>query len=466
MAVEVTQRTDAPYSAVCYIEVTFPNGARSRGSGVVVGPNDVLTALHVVFSQADGGWATSFLIQPGADTQPTSTPLGTFIDVGTTSGRVPNWDADGDGLLFAEESQFDLALLGLRSRIGDTTGWLPVAPERAFFTAELLGYPARGTGLMREMYPARPESSTGTLAVAVGLGAGASGGPALQYIDAEPHVAGLLSSGDEALTTSRYAALFGPGNLAWLQDNALANDHLIAGQISLRLQGDHTANTLTGNSANNIILAGAGRDRISGAGGNDVVDGGPGVDTLALRGPRAEYQLTPAGAFSGNAAGLPSSFEISHRLIDSTSNRDGTLDLSAVERLVFTDSGVALDVRSEAGDAVALVGTTLGTAAMRNPVAAGVALAWLDRGNSLESLAQLALVEALGPNAPPQAVLGLLFRHFTGQSADAATLALLEPLLTSGRYTPATLAIAVSQVPEHPARLALMGVSNIEYSVF
>ena len=46
---EITQRTEAPYRAICYIECTWVDGSRTSASGVVVGVNDVLTAMHVAY---------------------------------------------------------------------------------------------------------------------------------------------------------------------------------------------------------------------------------------------------------------------------------------------------------------------------------------------------------------------------------------------------------------------------------
>ena len=46
--VNVPQSGAYPYSAIVSISVTFPDGTGSNGSGVMVGPNDVLTAAHVI----------------------------------------------------------------------------------------------------------------------------------------------------------------------------------------------------------------------------------------------------------------------------------------------------------------------------------------------------------------------------------------------------------------------------------
>lgn len=466
MAIEITNRAPAPYSAVCYLEVTFPNGVRVRGSGVVVGPNDVLTALHVVFSQTNGGLALAVRIVPGGDTLPQTSPLGEFTDVQRFASRVSNWDSNGDGLLFAEESQGDLALLGLSTRIGDVTGWLPLDAQRSSFSAQLLGYPSRGTGLMSATSFAQPDANTSNLIVGLGLGEGASGGPIVHTIDGEAHVAGTLSSGDGGLTTSRYAALFGNANLPWLQAAIAANDDLITARTTLRLQGGSDNDTLAGNPANDVLFGGGGRDCITGSGGSDLIDGGTGVDTVWLRGPRGDYGLSETTGAINPPAGLSAQAAFTLRLTDTAPGRDGTLDLSRVERLQFSDLAMALDVRGEAGDAVSIVGAVLGLDAARSPYFRGIALAWLDRGNSLQSLAQLGLDVVLGPAASTDAVLGLLYQNYAGQPADAITLAALRPLLDAATYTPASLTVAVSQLQQHPVRAELAGLQAIDYAVF
>ena len=464
MAIEITDRSTAPYAAVCYLEVTFPNGVRSRGSGVVVGPNDVLTALHVVFSTPDGGWATSVRIQPGADTLPQSAPLGTFTDVAAFARRVPDWDTNKDGLLFADESQYDLALLGLRSRIGDVSGWLPVDAERTSFSAQVLGYPSRGTGLMAGTSTAQPDGSAAVFSVGLGLGAGASGGPILRTIDGDARVAGVLSSGDNALTTSRYAGLFGPGNLSWLDTELLANDDLIAGQTAVRIMGSLNDDTLSGNTADNIILGGSGRDRIAASGGRDLVDGGTGVDTLVLRGAFSQYQANAVGAFRSDAAGLPAELRVDYRLTDLSANRDGTLDLSRIERVEFSDIAFALDVQGEAGDACALLGVTLGPAAAQDPQLVGIALRLLASGATFEQAAGQALTAALGAGASNEQVVALLYRNLFGREADNATVAAFASLIQSGAYTPQSLTLAAAELAENPVRIALNGQLAVAYT--
>ena len=47
--VEIEAQAQYPWRTIVFIESTFPNGQVVTGSGVIVGPNDVLTAAHVVY---------------------------------------------------------------------------------------------------------------------------------------------------------------------------------------------------------------------------------------------------------------------------------------------------------------------------------------------------------------------------------------------------------------------------------
>lgn len=67
MATEVLNTRAAPYSAIVSIRSTFADGTVSIGTGSLVGKNDVLTATHVVYQPAHGGYATSVQVFPGAD---------------------------------------------------------------------------------------------------------------------------------------------------------------------------------------------------------------------------------------------------------------------------------------------------------------------------------------------------------------------------------------------------------------
>ena len=56
--------TGSPDSAICRLEVTFPNGTTGSGTGVMVDSFHALTAGHCVYDAAYGGWATSIKVIP------------------------------------------------------------------------------------------------------------------------------------------------------------------------------------------------------------------------------------------------------------------------------------------------------------------------------------------------------------------------------------------------------------------
>jgi V8-like Glu-specific endopeptidase len=330
---EVTSRTTAPYTSVVYITANWSDGSATRASGVVVGINDVLTAGHVVYDATRGGYATKLTITPAADTSPFSAPFGSYTDVGVINSRVPNWDSNGDGLLTAAESQYDMALIGLKSPIGLTTGWLTPSNLGSSFNGIMLGYPGRGTGLMQESVTANPDSSASvyginkTATTEGALGPGASGGPLLRPNGSGGWVvAGVLSSGDAALTHSTYAGLFGAGNWDWLQSVMASNDTVMpqSGGVTGNLVGSPQADVLSGTASDDTFV---------GNGGNDTINGGAGNDTAVYTGARASYRVTGSG----------SAFTVA----DSVTGRDGTDALNSIERLVFSDVSVNLQMATK-----------------------------------------------------------------------------------------------------------------------
>jgi V8-like Glu-specific endopeptidase len=337
---EITNTQQSPYSSICYIRTDWQDGSATRGSGVVVGINDVLTALHVVYDATRGGWARDVIIYPGTDTSPFFTaPFGVFDDVGTIVGRAPNWDLDGDGLLTQEESAGDLALIGMKSPIGETTGWLPVTDLASSFNGLLTGYPARGTGLMAESDVATAVYQTGVYTVDSGLGAGASGGPLLYTAGGVTSVVGVLSSGNSSDTLSTYAGLFGAGTWDWLKGAMDANDVYIG--LPPGTAPEASPNVYMGTAASDSYTGSAGRDVFTGLGGNDTFDGSDGLDVAVFSGKESEHTITQLA-----------SNEL--RVSDSVASRDGTDLLWNVERVQFDDYTVAFDIHGDAGEAYRL----------------------------------------------------------------------------------------------------------------
>jgi V8-like Glu-specific endopeptidase len=444
---EVTDTTQAPYASICYVRCVWPDGSATRASGVIVGYNDVLTALHAVYDASRGGWAQNVLILPGTDTSPFITePFGEFTEVGSMVGRAPNWDLDGDGLLTQEESSGDLALLGLTTPIGAVTGWLPVADVASDFDGTMAGYPAPefgGTGLMSEWVYA-DATSVGVYDVSSGLGPGASGGPLLYSANGVTSVAGVLSSGTLDQSASTYAGLFGAGTLQWLQQAIASDDTLLGFAPGTAPTSSETIHM--GTYGFDAMSGGPGADRFTGLAGNDTFDGGTGIDTAVYAGARASYNVTFTAGGQIQVA-------------DSIVSRDGSDSLSNIERVAFSDVSLAFDDNGSAGVAYRMYQVAFD----RVPDAGGLGfyMRVIDQGVPLRDIANAFIAspefQAKYGSLANGAFVTLLYENALGRKPDAGGYAFYKANLDSGAAARADMLVsfAVSQ-EEHDLLIGAM----------
>ena len=199
------------------------------------------------------------------------------------------------------------------------------------------------------------------------------------------------------------------------------------------------------------LIGGNGNDRLTGDFQDNRLDGGPGNDTLIGGGGR-----NTAG-FSGPAANYTVSASGGSATVTDRVGSDGTDTLTQIDRLKFTDKGLALDLSGDAGLVATTIGAVFGAASVQNAHFVGVGLQLLSQGTTYEALMQLALDAELGANASHKAVVDLLYTNVIGVAPTAAQEAPFVALLDSGQYTPATLGILAAQQPQN-----LAGV-NIEF---
>jgi V8-like Glu-specific endopeptidase len=443
---EVNAPTAEPYSSICYIECEWSDGSITRASGVIIGVNDVLTAHHVVYDATRGGYADRITISPGADTSPYTFAYGRFSDVGVIYARSDNWDANGDGLLYAQESQYDMALLGMRSSaISANAGWIAITNTSSDFVGTVDGYPARGTGLMEEAVYADASVEYGVFEIASSLGPGGSGGPLLRTDATGAYVAGVLSSGTSNYTHSTYAGLFGPGNWTWLNDALEANNSVMSGGSGTGgtpLSGA-AAGVITylGTAAGDVLSGTVADENLRGGGGADWVNGMGGTDTAVYVGSRNEYRL-------GNA-------EFGFTVADLRPGRDGNDNLANMERVVFSDMTVNLGIGAESRTLAPYQVKTLEELYLaffdRVPDADGLAF-WMTQtraGQSIDQTADAFYAAALiyptltGYNASMGSAdfVNVIYRNVLGRAegADAGGLAFWTQALDSGTETRGSL---------------------------
>jgi V8-like Glu-specific endopeptidase len=104
----------------------------------MVGPKHALTAGHVVYDAAEGGWATSVLVTPAYDNG--SSPLGSYYATNLYSLV---------GYTTYEDQNYDFGMLEFGSAVGDTTGWLGYA---SFSDQNLLGAAVTTAGFPGDLY--------------------------------------------------------------------------------------------------------------------------------------------------------------------------------------------------------------------------------------------------------------------------------------------------------------------------
>ncbi len=196
--VDASARAILPYEAVGLLRTQWPNGTASFATCSLVGRNDILTAAHCVYNPEKGGWATGFSFYFGADYNAES---GMLEDSGTHPSFTQWQIAAAPGLVYADsdnntleayEIQYDVAVIGIDTPIGDTLGWLQLAPGYdGTVNANTVGYSVGSTGMMRNATSVSSNDSYGTYRnPVVALGAGSSGAPLL----ADGYVIGVKST--------------------------------------------------------------------------------------------------------------------------------------------------------------------------------------------------------------------------------------------------------------------------------
>lgn len=198
---------------VVQIESTFNNNGQlyqSQGSGVLIGPNNVLTAAHVVhMPESEGGWAQSVSVAPGYDQG--RTPYGRFDAVDGYGYPVDTYG----GRISLEQSTYDMTVLHLEEALGYQYGYMDIGLDSMSGNVVASGYPGTAGGAQVNsdaIISAREanESIGGRsyyLYEADAQSPGSSGGPLWGFDDGVATVAGNISTTDWAYDVSNDSAV-------------------------------------------------------------------------------------------------------------------------------------------------------------------------------------------------------------------------------------------------------------------
>jgi hypothetical protein len=185
--------------------------------------------------------------------------------------------------------------------------------------------------------------------------------------------------------------------------------------------------------------------------GTSKVNGDSGIDSVVLPTERQNYNLTQIG----------NSFVIKEK---NTYTPD--LELRNIERLIFSNSYLAIDIAGNAGTAAKILGAVFGKNSVSNKNYVGIGLHFLDAGWTYDNLAGLAL-DAAGAKTNDQ-IVSLLWTNVIGTKPTAADkqpfIALLENGMTAGALAHLAADTSLNTVNINLVGLAQTGIEYIPVS--
>jgi hypothetical protein len=194
------------------------------------------------------------------------------------------------------------------------------------------------------------------------------------------------------------------------------------------------------------VLGSAFDDRIVSNAMDNQIDAGLGRDMVAWTQAHDQYRITPA------ASGW---------VVQSISGAGGTDRLQSVERLVFEDRAIALDLNGPAGTVAQTLGAVFGPASVNNLDFVGIGLHFLDAfGYSAHDLMQLALEARLGSKPSHDQVVNLLYTQLMGQAPSAEVKQGFVSLLDSGTHTIASLGNIAANTDINRTNIDLVGLAK------
>jgi hypothetical protein len=188
-----------------------------------------------------------------------------------------------------------------------------------------------------------------------------------------------------------------------------------AGTLSVRLSASSGLGLTTSddfklvvNTSGTALNGTAGNDTLVAGAGNEVIDGGAGVDILHYSGQRSNYQVTESG---GN-----------YKVTDLAGN-GGVDSLTGIERLEFSNGGLALETDAAAGKLYRLYGAMF--AREPDQLGLGYWLPKLDVGTSLETVAKgfinsAEFVQLYGANVSNADFITALYKNVLHRLPDQA----------------------------------------------
>jgi V8-like Glu-specific endopeptidase len=175
-----------PYDTVVYITDTI-GGVSYQASGVLISPDEVLTASHVLYSSSNGT-ASNIDVVPAYSMG--AAPFGSAAGIDVHYFQIQ----DPNDTISLQQSQFDYAVIHL-SRPFTGLGTMGLLEGFQGGVANVTGYPGVADGLMESSQQSIAQVPSYTLFEGTSIGKGSSGGPVwVTENNGSPYVVGVVSS--------------------------------------------------------------------------------------------------------------------------------------------------------------------------------------------------------------------------------------------------------------------------------
>ena len=207
---QVINTNDLPWRWICQLFMTFPDGAAARATGWFSGRHTVMTAGHVVFSQANGGWAREIEVVPAMNAS--ERPFGS--QTSTSFRSVTSWIRDMD-------PEYDYGAIVLpNDELGARVGWFGFSAlsdlELNGSSVSLSGYPADKplgtqwfmTGALTAVQPRR-------LRYVIDTFGGQSGSPVWRMSNGQYRVVGVHAYGESENGATRIVPQVYQNMVSW-----------------------------------------------------------------------------------------------------------------------------------------------------------------------------------------------------------------------------------------------------------
>ncbi len=181
--------------------------------------------------------------------------------------------------------------------------------------------------------------------------------------------------------------------------------------------------------------------------GNDVIDGGGDSDTTIFSNPIANYAITKnADKFN----------------VTNTIGSDGQDTLTNIERLQFSDIGIAYDLDTSAGEVAKLLGAVFGRESVANKEFVGIGLDLKNIGTTYEDLAELAI--NITGKSTPEEIVTHLWSNVVGSPPSTQQAQPFVDMLNNGT-TSAELVVLAADTDLNVTNINLVGLTDrgIEY---